>query len=80
MDSLDFQIQIFDDRKKRGFDRSSDCSFGARCGESMSARSSSRGDSHLCMFAKGFADGTVRVWDYRNTKVKSQISRFLSST
>lgn len=29
----------------------------------------SRGDSEYSLFAKGFADGIVRIWDYRNSKV-----------
>lgn len=69
MDSLDSQIQLFDVRKQRGFDRTPDCNFGARCGGSRSIRSMSRGDSEYSLFAKGFADGIVRIWDYRNSKV-----------
>ena len=69
MDSLDSQVQIFDVRKQRGFDRTPDCDFGARCSSSNPIRSMNRGDTEYSLFAKGFADGTVRVWDYRNSKV-----------
>ncbi|KJA30104.1 hypothetical protein HYPSUDRAFT_127072, partial [Hypholoma sublateritium FD-334 SS-4] len=65
---LDSQIQLFDIRKQRGFDRTPDCNFGARCGGSRPIRSMSRGDCEYSLFAKGFADGVVRIWDYRNSK------------
>lgn len=65
MDNLDSQIHIYDDRKG-GFDRTSDCYFGGRYG---APTKSSKGDTHLSLFAKGYEDGTVCVWDYRNGKV-----------
>ncbi|KAF9535086.1 hypothetical protein CPB83DRAFT_228172 [Crepidotus variabilis] len=67
VDNLDFQIQVYDQRKKGGFDRVPDSYFGARHGNGVPARFS-RGGSRLNEFAKGFDDGTVRIWDYRNTK------------
>ncbi|KDR83531.1 hypothetical protein GALMADRAFT_651263 [Galerina marginata CBS 339.88] len=67
VNSLDFQVQIFDDRKKQGFDRVADCYFGAR--QARTSARSTRGDTDFSMFVKGYEDGTVRMWDFRNSKV-----------
>lgn len=65
VDSLDYQIHLFDDRKKNGFDRTSDCYFGRR---GRTAKHS-KGDTRGSLFARGYDDGTVCVWDVRNAKV-----------
>ena len=64
----DFQVQIYDDRRKPGFDRASDCCFGGRHGVPVRA---SKGDVHLTLFAKGYDDGTVAIWDFRNANVNA---------
>lgn len=65
VDSLDYQIHLYDDRKKNGFDRTSDCYFGRR---GRTAKHS-KGDTRGSLFARGYDDGTVCVWDVRNAKV-----------
>ena len=65
VDSLDYQIHLYDDRKKNGFDRTSDCYFGWR----GRAAKHSKGDTRGSLFARGYGDGTVCVWDLRNAKV-----------
>lgn len=71
VDSLDHQIHLYDDRTKSGFDRTSDCYFGRR---GRTAKHS-KGDTRGSLFAKGFHDGTVCVWDLRNIKVMRQAVR-----
>lgn len=65
VDNLDLQIQIFDNRKHRSFDRTPDCQFGYR---SPNAKYS-RGSTYLSLFSKGYPDGCLCLWDYRNPKV-----------
>lgn len=67
MNSLDFQVQIYDERIKHGFDRTADCYFGAR--QASSPAQANRGDIKSSTFVKGYQDGTVRMWDFRNLKV-----------
>jgi len=64
VDSLDYQIHLYDDRKKNGFDRPSDCYFGRR----GRAAKHSKGDTRGNLFARGYDDGAVCVWDLRNAK------------
>ncbi|KAF8914109.1 hypothetical protein CPB84DRAFT_57730 [Gymnopilus junonius] len=66
VNSLDFQVHIFDDRIRHGFDRVADCYFGAR--QTRSVAKCNRGDTNFSLFVKGYDDGTVRLWDYRNPK------------
>ncbi|KAF9569480.1 hypothetical protein CPC08DRAFT_701963 [Agrocybe pediades] len=66
VNSLDFQVQMFDERIKHGFDRTADCYFGAR--QTSSPAQANRGDVKSFMFIKGYQDGVVRMWDFRNVK------------
>ncbi|KAF4619681.1 hypothetical protein D9613_005483 [Agrocybe pediades] len=67
VNSLDFQVQMFDERIKHSFDRTADCYFGAR--QTSSPAQANRGDVKSFMFVKGYQDGVVRMWDFRNVKV-----------
>lgn len=66
---LDYQMQVFDDRRKHGFNRASDCQFGYRHEGSIASRHS-RGSAHLSYFVRGYPDGCICIWDYRNSKVR----------
>jgi len=73
VDHLDTQIHIYDSRKSenRGYSRRSDCSFGYRA-EDVPGRPRTRftkGSTKFCYFVRGYHDGTICLWDYRNCKV-----------
>jgi hypothetical protein len=73
LDHLDAQIQLFDDRKKHGFNRPADCEFGHRSVDGRASRYS-RGSTHLSYFVRGYPDGCVCIWDYRNAQVGFKVS------
>lgn len=75
VDHLDTQIELFDDRKKHGFDRAADCKFGHRSADGKSSRYS-RGSTHLSYFVRGYSDGCVCIWDYRNARVGFSLSLY----
>lgn len=67
---MDHQIQIFD--KRRGeFDRAACLQFGYRALGSKPESRYSRGSAHFNLFVKGYIDGTVRLFDYRNVQVSA---------
>ena len=74
MDDLDEQVQLFDIRAG-GFQTQPAVRFGHRMQTNRLARHSppsyryARGSLSHCHFARGFADGYVFVWDFRNPKV-----------
>lgn len=74
VDHIDYQTQVFDNRKKSGFGRPPDILFGARAANGVPNRRHSRGDTNLSLYAKGFPDGTVKIWDYRNAKVRNLVA------
>ncbi|TFK76092.1 hypothetical protein BDN72DRAFT_756871, partial [Pluteus cervinus] len=68
---LDFQMQVFDNRKPGGHGRAPDCQFGYRHGGQLQGQVTlhhTRGSTHLSYFARGYPDGCVCLWDYRNTQ------------
>ncbi|KAF9649640.1 hypothetical protein BDM02DRAFT_3186132 [Thelephora ganbajun] len=73
VDDLDEQVHLFDIRAG-GFKTQPAVRFGHRMRANGSARHSpssyrySRGSLSHCHFARGFADGYVFVWDFRNPK------------
>jgi len=67
LDHLDAQIQLFDDRKRHGFNRTPDCEFGHRSVGGKASRYS-RGSAHLSYFVRGYPDGSICIWDYRNAR------------
>jgi len=62
---IDNQIQLFDDRKNHGFNRTADCEFGHRSADRKVSRYT-RGSTYLSYFVRGYPDGCVCIWDYRN--------------
>ncbi|KAF9057757.1 hypothetical protein BJ165DRAFT_1521108 [Panaeolus papilionaceus] len=64
---LEYQFEIFDDRIGRGFNRVPDCHFGYR-GKGGSLSRFSRGDINGYAFVKGYDDGTLCRWDFRNLR------------
>ncbi|KIJ19923.1 hypothetical protein PAXINDRAFT_68475, partial [Paxillus involutus ATCC 200175] len=64
---LDRQILLFDSRK-RDFDREPCLSFGHRDSNAKFSPSHTRGSAHLVHFARGSKDGSVLLWDFRNSK------------
>jgi hypothetical protein len=74
VDDLDEQVQLFDIRAG-GFNIQPVVRFGHRAQTTRPARHSSpsyrytRGSLSHCYFTRGFADGYVFVWDFRNPKV-----------
>ncbi|KAF8845685.1 hypothetical protein BDN67DRAFT_1006953 [Paxillus ammoniavirescens] len=64
---LDRQILLFDSRKG-GFDREPCLSFGYRDSDAKFSPSHTRGSAHLVHFARGSKDGSVLLWDFRNSK------------
>ena len=84
MDDLDEQVQLFDIRAG-GFQTQPVVRFGHRTQAENPARHSppsyryTRGSLSHCHFARGFADGYVFVWDFRNPKVSNFYILFLGS-
>lgn len=74
VEDLDEQVQLFDIRAG-GFQTQPAVRFGHRVQTNKPARHHSRsyrytrGSLNHCHFARGFADGYVFVWDFRNPKV-----------
>ncbi|GJE84667.1 hypothetical protein PsYK624_007430 [Phanerochaete sordida] len=66
VDHLDRQVQIFDLR--RNLDMGPVMEFGHRAAPSMSPARHMyrRGSTSHTLFARGYGDGTLCVWDYRN--------------
>lgn len=74
MDDLDEQVQLFDIRAG-GFQTKPAVRFGHRTQANGPERHCppsyryARGSLNRCHFARGFSDGYVFVWDFRNPKV-----------
>ena len=74
VDDLDEQVQLFDIRAG-GFQTQPAVRFGHRTQANRPARHAphsyryTRGSLSHCHFARGFADGYVFAWDFRNPKV-----------
>jgi hypothetical protein len=74
VDDLDEQVQLFDIRAG-GFQTQPAIRFGHRTQANGPARHSppsyryTRGSLSRCHFARGFTDGYVFAWDFRNPKV-----------
>jgi len=66
---LDRQILLYDSRKST-FDKEPCLSFGHRSSDTKFSPSYTRGSAHLVYFARGSEDGSVFLWDFRNTKVR----------
>ncbi|KAF9045902.1 hypothetical protein BDZ89DRAFT_942272, partial [Hymenopellis radicata] len=65
VDHLDKQMVIYDTRQ--GFNRAPDVEFGYRhAGRKLS--SYARGGNLHSLFVKGYPDGKVLLWDFRNAK------------
>lgn len=64
---LDRQILLYDSRKST-FDKEPCLSFGHRSSDTKFSPSYTRGSAHLVYFARGSEDGSVFLWDFRNTK------------
>ena len=73
VDHLDRQVQIFDLRKSN-FDRKPVMEFGYRPAQSMREKHDGniyrKGSTSYALFARGYSDGTLCIWDYRNTVVR----------
>ncbi|PSR73620.1 hypothetical protein PHLCEN_2v10539 [Hermanssonia centrifuga] len=68
VDHLDRQIQIFDTRKG-SFEDTPCIEFGYRQHRgTTTVERFSKGSTQYTLFARGFGDGTVCLWDYRNAK------------
>ncbi|KAF5345639.1 hypothetical protein D9758_015141 [Tetrapyrgos nigripes] len=76
VDRLDTQVHVYDSRKspkdKYGllYDHKSDCSFGYRAEQvaGKPRRRFTKGSTKFCYFARGYEDGMICLWDYRNPK------------
>lgn len=68
VDHLDRQVQIFDVRSAN-LDRRPVMEFGHRAAPSMGPAKHiyRRGSTSHALFARGYGDGTLCVWDFRNT-------------
>lgn len=81
VDHLDHQVQIFDTRAQ-GFDRRPSIEFGhrdtGRGGSSSSMKHRwRRGSTRHALFARGYGDGSLVLWDYRQPAVSPRASYFL---
>ncbi|RDB22715.1 hypothetical protein Hypma_010396 [Hypsizygus marmoreus] len=76
--SLDEQVLIYDHREKQGFDRTADIRFGYRSkGHKFQDSRYFRGSTRESLFARGYQDGCVCIWDYRfraKPVVKAQLN------
>ncbi|EDR12946.1 uncharacterized protein LACBIDRAFT_323809 [Laccaria bicolor S238N-H82] len=68
---LDHQVQIWDKRAS-GFDRPPKLQLGYRHTGTLSLSSCSKGGALHSYFVKGYPDGGVCFWDFRNVKVVRQ--------
>ncbi|KAG2077604.1 hypothetical protein BDR04DRAFT_556971 [Suillus decipiens] len=64
---LDHQMSMFDCRMG-GFDKAPCCTFGYRNTNSKFLQSYTKGSIHHTFFVRGHQDGTVVLWDFRNSK------------
>ncbi|KIJ70273.1 hypothetical protein HYDPIDRAFT_79220, partial [Hydnomerulius pinastri MD-312] len=64
---LDRQVQLYDGRKGK-FGEEPCMSFGHRSSNAKFAPSHTRGSALNSHFAMGGKDGSVLLWDFRNTK------------
>lgn len=81
---LDHQMSIFDCRMG-GFDKAPCCTFGYRTTDAKFQQSYTKGSIHHTFFVRGHQDGTVVLWDFRNsknivTKRQSQLTKSVVHT
>jgi len=66
VDHMDRQILLYDTRKA-GFNRPPCLEFGYRDTSEKQGSRYVKGSASFNCFGRGYSDGTVRVWDYRNS-------------
>ena len=78
VDHLDNQVQIYDLRRTN-FDRQPVMAFGYRDGnQSIGSRHRYRkGSTSYSLFARGYSDGMLCLFDYRNTAVRLSLAHLI---
>ncbi|OBZ76198.1 hypothetical protein A0H81_03583 [Grifola frondosa] len=75
VDHMDRQVHFYDTRKG-GFRHAPCLEFGHRTAARRAGTRYAKGSASNSLFARGYADGTVHVWDYRNGARKNVVERF----